>query len=332
MKEQKVTISEIAKVLKVSAISVSRALSGRPGVSEKLREKILNTADQMGYIKNRTYNILVLHKKPYIQDNSNFSCMVQGIEKALQDSDVEYSIEFIDKENQEKLYMPNKLSKGNSFDGVIFMGRFIDSYVEFIRKKINHQVFYTGYSPSFDYDSVWFNFNNNGYKQCEYLIKKGHKRIGFLGNTSIYKNREKVLGITMALEDYDIPIESRLILDIQSDFEEAVLDLIKQKALPTAFICQWDYTAIKLIKFLYENGYKVPDDVSIIGSGNTEMSSLTIPALTTIDLNIEYSCKAAVELLLKSINSPEKPFETILINSALVERDSVREVNEWAKK
>lgn len=326
MRGHKVTIAEIAKALKVSSISVSRALSGQPGVSDELRDKILITANEMGYIKNKNYNILVLHQKPFIQDNSNFSYMVQGIEKALQNVGVEYSIEFIDKENQDKLYVPNKLSKGNSFDGVIFMGKFNDKYIEFIREKIKYQIFYTGYSPSFDYDSVWFNFNNNGYKQCEYLIIKGHKKIGFLGNTSIYKNREKVLGITMALEDNNIPIENKLILDIQTDFETAVLNLIKQKELPTAFICQWDYTAIKLIKLLYESGYKVPDDVSIIGSGNSEMSSLSIPGLTTLDLNIEYSCEAAVELLLKRINSPQKPFETILINSTLVERDSVKSI------
>ena len=57
----------------------------------------------------------------------------------------------------------------------------IDEYVDFISTKIKNQVFYTGYSPSFDCDSVWYNFNNGGYKQCEYLIKKGHTKIGFLG-------------------------------------------------------------------------------------------------------------------------------------------------------
>ena len=110
----------------------------------------------------------------------------------------------------------------------------------------------------------------------------------------------------------------------EESFEEKVTELISRKDAPTAIICQWDYTAIKLIKFLYEKGIKVPEDISVIGSGNTEMSSLSIPALTTLELNIDYACEVAVELLLKRINKPHKPYENITINSILVERDSIK--------
>ena len=64
--------------------------------------------------------------------------------------------------------------------------------------------FYTCYSPCFDCDSVWYNFNNGDYKQCECLIKNGHTKIGFFGNSSVYKNKEKVLGITSVLENYEL--------------------------------------------------------------------------------------------------------------------------------
>jgi len=70
----------------------------------------------------------------------------------------------------------------------------------------------------------------------------------------------------------------------------------------------------------------VPDDVSVIGSGNTEMSSLCIPALTTLEMHIDYACEMAVELLLKRFDRPEKPDESILINSTLIERESVRQL------
>jgi len=54
------------------------------------------------------------------------------------------------------------------------------------------------------------------------------------------------------------------------------------------------------------------------------MSSLSIPALTTLELNIYYACEVAVSLLFKRIRNPEKPYENITINSVLVERDSVK--------
>ncbi|OOM78102.1 catabolite control protein A [Clostridium sp. BL-8] len=328
MKMDKVKISDIAKELGTSTISVSRALSGQAGVGEELRNKILNKAKEMGYFKaknNEDIKILVLHQKPFVHDTSNYSLKVQGIEKAIQKIGCEYDLEFVDKDHQEELYMPYKIQKGSNFDGIIFIGRFNSEYVNFISSKIKNQVFYTGYSPSFDCDSVWYNFNNGGYKQCEYLIRKGHTRIGFLGNSSVYKNKEKVLGITSALEDYELPIRNEFFI-YEENFEEKILSLLNSKDAPTAMICQWDYTAIKLIKFLYENGIKIPDDISIVGSGNTEMSSLSIPALSTLELNIDYACEIAVSLLLKRIANTEKPYENITINSVLIERESVKNI------
>lgn len=328
LKIDKVTISDVAKELDVSSISVSRALSGRAGVGDELRNKILNKAKEMGYFKIKSSDdikILVLHQKPFVQDTSNYSHMVQGIEKSIQKLGCEYDLEFVDKHHQEELYLPYKIQKGSKFDGIIFIGRFKSKYVEFISKQIKNQIFYTGYSPSVDCDSVWYNFNNGGYKQCEYLIKKGHKKIGFLGNSSVYKNKEKVLGITSALEDYELQIKNEFFI-YDENFEDRILKLIKNENAPTAIICQWDYTAIKLIKFLHDNGVKVPEDISIIGSGNTEISSLSIPALTTLELNIDYACETAVALILKRINNQDKPYENITINSVLIERDSVQDI------
>ncbi len=95
---------------------------------------------------------------------------------------------------------------------------------------------------------------------------------------------------------------------------------------PTAFICQWDYSALKVIKELYEAGIRVPDDISVLGSGNTDMSSLSIPALTTMELNIDYACECTVKLLRRRIEKPDKPFENILIYGNFIERSSVRQL------
>lgn len=327
MKNEKVTIADIAKALNISAISVSRALSGQPGVGSGLRDRILAKAREMDYLKPKCCSdikILVLHAKPYIQDNSNFSYKVQGIEGAIQNAGIEYNVEFIDKTAQSKMCLPSKLSRGRNFDGIIFIGRFNPEYADFLRRKIKSQVFYTGYVPSFDCDSVWHNFNNGGYKACRYLIGKGHRDLAFIGNGN-YRSREKLLGITAAMDDFGIPVFDKFILNSKDNAEDDFLKLMQKEQRPTAVICDYDFTAIRLIKMLYENGLKVPEDISIIGSGNTEMSALSIPSLTTLDMNIEYSCRCAVELLLRRINNPDKPYESILINSDLIVRDSVKD-------
>jgi LacI family transcriptional regulator len=322
----KITISDIAKNMGISSISVSRALSGQSGVGEDLRNKIIEKAKELGYYRSKAkenIKILVLHQRPFVQDSSNYSYMVQGIEKALQKVGCEYDLEFVDKDRQESLCLPDKFEKNIAYNGIIFIGKFNSHYVNYISEKVKNQVFYTGYSPAFDCDSVWYNFNNGGYKQCEYLIKNGHKSIGFLGNSSVYKNKEKVLGITSALEDYGLQYVDDYFV-YEENFQEKIKSLISRSDPPTAIICQWDYVAIKLIKFLYESNIRVPEDMSIIASGNTDISALSIPALTTLDMNIEYACKVAVELILKRINNPDKPYENIAINSVLIERESIK--------
>lgn len=328
MKNEKTKLSDIAKAMGISTISVSRALSGQEGVSEELREKVLSKAREMGYLRTKSpeqNRVLVLHQRPFIQDNSNFSHIMQGMERALQAAGCEYDMEFTDKNTQVQLNLPNKLQKGQSYNGLILIGGFENFYVDFITKRIGSYVCYTGYSPSRDCDGVWYNFNNSAYKQCEYLIKKGHKRIGYLGNSRGYVSKEKVLGIVSAMEDNGlIPREEFFIYS--EEYEEKVCSLLESGDGPTAFICQWDYTAMKLIKYLYDHGVKVPEDVSVIGHGNTEMSALCIPALTTMELHIDYACEASVGLLLKRLERPDKPKENILVNCTLVERDSVKAI------
>lgn len=332
MKENKITISHIANSLGISNMSVSRALSGQTGVSEELRNKVLRKAKELKYTKCKKFNnvtnvnILVLHKKSLVDDSSNFSNKVQGIEKALQETGAEYNLEFVDKDRQDKLYLPYKLSNEIHYDGVILLGRFTRKYADFINTKINNLVFYTGYSPSYDYDSVWFNFNNSAYKQCEYLIKNNHKNIGYLGNMNKFKNKEMLTGIITCLEDYGIEIKNEFFIDMKNIYMDKIIKLLSEKNRPTAIICETDFVALELIKILHNIRITVPEDVSVIGTGNTQISALSIPSLTSIDLNIEYSCKTAVDLLLKKINNPYKPQENIRIYTTLVERDSVKKI------
>lgn len=327
MKTEKTKMSDIAKALNISTISVSRALAGQEGVSDELRSKILIKASELGYFKSRNlkgYKILVLHQKPFVQDNSNYSYMIQDMEKALQAADFEYDIEFVDKSIQEKLNLPQKIVRGSHYDGFVFIGSFDSGYIQLITQNLRNYVLYTGYSPSVDCDSIWYNFNNGGYRLCEYLIGKGHKRIGYVGNANEYVSKEKILGISSALEDHNLRVDHGFFVYGNDNAEQKIFELIQSGEGPTAVICQWDYTAIKLIQYLFENGIHVPDDISIAGSGNTEMSSLCIPALTTMDLHIDYACKSSVSLLRRRLSKPDKPTENILINSSIVERDSVR--------
>lgn len=332
MTNRKVTLSEIATALGVSIVSVSRALSEQPGVSEELKTKIIEKANELGYFrikKNEPLKILVLYQQTdsEISGSNNISEKLQSLAKALQATNTYYHIEFVSKSSQSMKVMPYNLSQGYHFDGAVLIGNFDLEYVSIIREKIRHILFFTNYTPASHFDCVWYDFNRAGYQACQYLIQNGHREIGFFGNNALLRNTLKVSGVSMALKEHQITFDQKLIVDHNGDYQETIQELLKSKNPPTAFICDYDRTALELIKFLHTLGIIVPDDISIIGSGNTEISQLSIPALTTFDVNIEYACNVAVTTLLKRINCPEKPYENIAILSDLIERDSVRNLD-----
>lgn len=329
LKTKKVTITHIAEAMGLSPVSISRALSNQAGISDELKAAIVKKAAEMGYIKPKKHTparILVLHQKPYSHDNSNFSYMVQGIELFLQKAETDYSIEFLDKDHQNKLILPYRLSRGFKFDGVILIGRFNLEYAAFIQEQIANLIFYTGYSPAYDYDSVWFSFLHAGYKECKYLLDRGHRRIGFIVDQGTYRNKEMKTGIISALEEHGVAVEEELFVQRDETLRTRLSKLISGGQLPSAFLCDHDFTAVELIRELQEYGIKVPGEVSILSIGNSEVSAFSLPALTTMDLNIDYSCRTVVATLLKRIAEPGKPAENIAILGTLAERDSVREV------
>ncbi|MCH3916600.1 MAG: LacI family transcriptional regulator [Spirochaetia bacterium] len=323
----KTKMADIAQALGISTISVSRALAGQEGVSDKLKKKVLLKASEMGYCRSRNqkdYKILLLHQKPFVQDNSNYSSMIQGMEKELQMAGFEYDMEFVDKATQAKSAPPQKITRGSRYDGFIFIGHFNNTYINLVTQGLRNCVLYTGYAPSADCDSIWYSFSNSGYLQCKYLLDKGHRRIGYIGNSNGYASKEKILGIVTALEEHSLPVDQELFVYGKDTAEQQMVELIQKGKGPTAIICQWDYTAIRLIQYLFEQDIHIPDDVSVVGYGNTEMSSFCIPALTTMGLHIDFACKTSVSLLRKRLDEPNKPAEHILIDSSFIERNSVR--------
>ena len=323
----KITISSIAEILNVSPITVSRALSGQPGVGEELREKIIEKAKELGYKKKKCMDrvsILFLIKYRYLSDNGNFSHMMRGIEKYIKYYGAEFTMELIEEEKQENFELPYNISTSKRFDGVILLGNFDDNYILFIQEKVQNTIVFNRYSYEVDVDYIYFNFNRTGYKAAKYLIDKGHSEIGFIGVEGLFNNPQRFMGFCKALETSHIALKDQYLIHKKEEMEQKVKCLNEEKNMPTAFICESDNTALKLIRLLYDLGVSVPEEVSIIGIGNTTVANMSIPSLTTFDLNIDYACEQAVRLVLNRIDDKDRPHRTIYIDTFLIERQSVK--------
>ncbi len=331
----KITISSIAEILNVSPITVSRALSGQAGVGEELREKIMEKARELGYKKKKSMDrvsILFLIKYRYLSNNGNFSHMMRGIERYIKYYGAEFTMELIEEEKQENFELPYNISTGKRFDGVILLGNFDDNYIPFIQEKIQNIIVFNRYSYEVDVDYIYFNFNRTGYKAAKYLIDKGHSEIGFVGVEGLFNNPQRFMGFCKALESSHIELKDQYLIHKKEEMEEKVKCLHGEKNMPTAFICESDNTALKLIRLLYDLNVSVPEEVSIIGIGNNTMSNMSIPSLTTFDLNIDYACEQAVRLVLNRIDDQDRPHRTIYIDTFLIERQSVKMLKQEAHR
>ena len=97
--------------------------------------------------------------------------------------------------------------------------------------------------------------------------------------------------------------------------------------MPTAFVCNCDEVACKLITQLKESGYRVPDDISVTGFDNSVYSSISSPNITTIEVNTEQMGKIAVESLMTKIRSPRVVTGMIQVKGKILYKDSVAAIN-----
>ena len=331
-----ITIHDIAKKLNIAASTVSRALKDNPLISVKTREKIKETAKEMGYRPNvmaanlrtkRTNTIGVI--VPLINRHF-FSSVISGIEDVAYRQGfavtISQSNDKLDKESQiaHTLY-------ANRVDGLILsIGMETNKYehLKLFSDRNIPLVFFDRVVDEIDAHKIVVDDFGGGYRATQHLIEQGRKRIAHLGgplNLKIYQARQD--GFCKALEDAGLEIDETAIIHnslTREDGTRAIKELLQNKQRPDAVFCGNDTTALSTIIYLRENGIKVPEEIAVVGFSNEPFSELVTPSITTIKQpGFEMGQKAA-ELIIKQILQKEKTekFDTITMTTELVVRDS----------
>ena len=157
-----------------------------------------------------------------------------------------------------------------------------------------------------------------------YLLECGHRKIlglfyekDRIPDRRLSGFREAVAGVE-DVEIYEITTP---------DYEEQLLNLVKDKKI-TAIQCYNDHVAVECLRLFAENGIRVPQDVSLIGFDDSELSVNSIPRLTTMSHPKDHLGSAAAEAVLRMIRNPEEKQESVTYRPGLVIRQSVRNLNE----
>lgn len=334
MIKKTVTMSDIAAELGVSTVTVSKALGDKDGVSEELRQKIKQKANEMGYRFNFasksskdsfTYNISVVVAKHFIQDASAFYWVVyRYIVELLQKQSYYGILEVVTEKDEHADEMPNSIMD-KKVDGVIVLGQFSDSYVETLLALQIPTVFLDFYSSRSDVETVLSDNFFGAYTITNYLINAGHSKIGFIGNIlSTSSIQDRYLGYYKSLLEHNINLNEKWIVTDRDADGFTYRSFRLPDDMPTAFVCNCDEVAYAFINQLKTLGYKVPEDVSIVGYDNHIYSTISTPRVTTMDVNSYRMSSEAVEIIIKKIRDNNYRCGRILVTGKLVERDSVK--------
>jgi len=334
---KKVTMDDIARKLGISKNTVSLSLRDMPLISDKTKELVYRTAEEMGYEykrrsavreENRTSsgNICLLVPRN-IRNIEFFSLLQFGIEKEAKKHNLNILLNYVDENGFE---VPSCITE-NAVDGIIMLGCLPKESVESVKSYGRPIVSVDNY-----YDNILLNYIltdniSSSFNMTEYLIKRGHEKIGFFGNINLSSSfYDRYLGYYKALQVYGLKIpEEWVIKNNVSDYSALLEHLKAGKAdLPTAFVCVNDVHALRLINTLGDISVHVPQEISVAGFDNIPQSEEGKPKLTTMHVYKEAMGEAAVLRLIDVIeNNLELP-EKILISTELIERESV----DFAKK
>lgn len=336
-----VKMSDIANKLGVSIVTVSNALAGRDGVSRPLRKKICDTAEEMGYVPSVTKSsrrrfsalktvktIGLITSERYVGGKGTFYWeLTANISNKLSTVNALTVYECISSENEKNAVMPNIIAE-NKADGLIVIGQLARNYLEMLSKIDIPLLFVDFYDTRFDVDSVNSDSYHGGYIVTDYLVSKGHKNIGFFGKVNATSSiNDRFLGYIKCIMENNLEYHKEWTICDRDDRGILYTKIDFPNELPTAFVCNSDETAFRVIAALKSKGVRVPEDISVVGYDNYTVSSICIPEITTVEVDLDKMACAAVEIITRKICEPSYREGRKIISGKLIIKDSVLDIN-----
>jgi LacI family transcriptional regulator len=328
----KVTIVEVAKRAKVSLGTVSRVMNNNAHVSPETRERVSSIIQDMGYIANRQARSLKGMKTDVIGvlvpdlATSYIGEILHGIDSELALNQFELMLFTTHRAAiKEANYVANMVQ--GMVDGLLLvLPRTPSNYIGSLEKSkfpyvlIDHQGM--GNPCAAVGSTNW----QGGYNATEYLVKLGHKRIGFItGSMDLRCSEDRLKGYRSALRTHHIPEDETLIYEgdfLQMNGYTGASALLNLPEAPTAIFASNDVMAMGVMDAVRDRNLRIPDDVSVIGFDNIHQSALVYPPLTTVHQPLEQMGRVATQMLLNMLKNPKNDVGRIELPTELIIRSS----------
>jgi DNA-binding LacI/PurR family transcriptional regulator len=326
------TIYDVARYAGVSITTVSRMINTPDKVNGDTRFRILAAIDALGFVPKAEARVRAMRGtgrigviSPFFTAPS-FVQRLRGIAEALSAKKFELVIYTVDSAERLKNFLSAVPLTGN-LDGLIILSlpvddadahRLVDHGLPTVLVEFPHPIL-----SSVEIDDV-----SGGHMAAQYLLKKGHRRIAFLGDTdlpeySLHPVSLRLVGFRQGLLEAGIELPDefvKLAPYSQAQTRQVASELLSMPQPPTAIFVATDFQALGVLKAARQLKIQVPEQIAVVGFDDLDLAEFA--DLTTIHQHLDESGRLAVEILLAQIESPSRPPRHVELPLTLIERQT----------
>lgn len=332
----KPNVRVISNLTGFSPATVSNALNNKKGVSRETAEQIIEAAKKVGYFSevkiDKIKVIVYMINGAIIAESPFFLSLFTGIEAECRNHG--YTMVMHQLVKDEPDYDRNL--EGLLFDpssALLILATVLEEKeAAKFQNALGPVVILDNWFEDLDFSAVLSDNTDAVYRAMGYLIDLGHQKIGYLHSNfemkNFYYRRQGYLRAIFdnALE-YDPKFTFMLTPNLKDAYEEMSAILTQKPVLPTAFFADNDSIALGAMRALRDCGYRIPEDISIVGFDDLPLCQISDPPLTTVKINTNQMGCAAVRRLVEMINGNVDYQTKTQIKSSFIERSSVKKLN-----
>lgn len=336
-----VTLKDIAALAGVSTSTVSRTCNDHPSISDETKEKVRHAMAQLGYEPNfssntnasvynsRTIGIILPPSQKEAYENAFYLEAIRGISSFCNMK--QYTNTIVTGNSEEEILAAIKsMVKSEHVDTfIILYSRLNDSVTNYL---YDEGLLYVviGKANQFANQTIYVDNDNvlAGQEATEYLIKRGHKKIAYMGKDfSLTFSAERKSGYQLALLANNLELKPEYCVELPTKNKthfEKIRELLDCPDRPTAVVVSDDIMAFTLKHVCMELHLSIPEDLSIISFNNSMIARLSHPQLTSVDINSFQLGIEAASQMINHIENPNLMATKIIVPHQIIERDSCR--------
>lgn len=332
----KSNIKTISELTGFSQATVSNVLNNKKNVKKSTAELIIHVAQKVGYLNSyKIENVqIVMYKKSgvILTETPLINALIEGVESEarnnnlstivcnLKESDADF-----EKKLEEILYSRNS--------GIILLATEMEwEDIQRFQSIKDRMVVVDAHFREGSFDSLLMDNMDSFYNAVFYLYQKGHRSIHMIDSSIEIRNfKYRRIGFSSAMDDLRLPRSEESYIKLHPTMSGAYQDMLKyleaKPELPSAFCAVNDIIAMGAMKAIQEFGYRIPEDISIIGFDNMPYGDITSPGLTTVNILKREMGEMAVQKLLQGCNRNGHIPSVTQLHTTILERQSVKDVN-----